>query len=486
MGQDPGILRGRILARLRTRGMSRFSKTRRPKLRILMLVSTGLACSSRARKGFVASCVVPGLYLDFWQRGRSASSSFAADLAPKTLQLVVECPRDWWNSQKVFSSFPSLSAFAASDFGLFFGQLLLFEPVEVFLLFCHWFIEGGAFPRRTASGSSLMSVSVLLSIVGDVAGIQVDMLDFIGLCSVSRPVEWGCEVEFSSADFRRFAGEDRTVLAVKVSTFFVKVSTSLSCSSDLFSKAENIFLNSSSVAVLAVALAAETSTAGVRRLVSLPPLRGVCMLFRPSLARVRSLRSDRAVCVLGRYVATEIWLELGRYVATELGLSVVRLPYSSLSVVGLDTCPLPCDNRYLVLQKKNAHFRRASIDDMVDTSSDTSVEESIDTELLEAIDTAQPAAITDKYYLTLIKKNELKFPLQDYLDPGRTYSSRSAAIRLPEINIEKSVSNLDCLILLINNFYGGFNLHYQTTLDTASEGNFNTRSSEDAIRLIEK
>ncbi|KAF3604394.1 hypothetical protein F2Q69_00035658 [Brassica cretica] len=51
MGQDPGILRGRILSRLRTKGMSRFSKTRRPKLRILMLDSTGLACSSRARKG---------------------------------------------------------------------------------------------------------------------------------------------------------------------------------------------------------------------------------------------------------------------------------------------------------------------------------------------------------------------------------------------------------------------------------------------------
>ncbi|KAH0903147.1 LOW QUALITY PROTEIN: hypothetical protein HID58_042650, partial [Brassica napus] len=45
MGHDPRILRGRILARLRTRGMSR------PKLRILMLDSTGLACSSRARKG---------------------------------------------------------------------------------------------------------------------------------------------------------------------------------------------------------------------------------------------------------------------------------------------------------------------------------------------------------------------------------------------------------------------------------------------------
>ncbi|KAF2551484.1 hypothetical protein F2Q68_00033551 [Brassica cretica] len=31
----------------------------------------------------------------------SPASSFAASLAPKTLHLVVECPRDWWNSQKV-------------------------------------------------------------------------------------------------------------------------------------------------------------------------------------------------------------------------------------------------------------------------------------------------------------------------------------------------------------------------------------------------
>ncbi|KAF2584553.1 hypothetical protein F2Q70_00036479 [Brassica cretica] len=36
------------------------------------------------------------------------ASIFAASLAPKTLQLVVECPRDWWNSQKVFSSYPWL------------------------------------------------------------------------------------------------------------------------------------------------------------------------------------------------------------------------------------------------------------------------------------------------------------------------------------------------------------------------------------------
>ena len=38
---------------------------------------------------------------------------------------------------------------------------------------------------------------------------------------------------------------------------------------------------------------------------------------------------------------------------------------------------------------------------------------------------------------------------------------------------------------LISFFNGGVNLRYQTTLDTANEGNFNTRSPENAIRLIE-
>ncbi|KAF3580317.1 hypothetical protein DY000_02029040 [Brassica cretica] len=40
-------------------------------------------------------------------------------------------------------------------------------------------------------------------------------------------------------------------------------------------------------------------------------------------AWARSLRSYRAERTLGRYVATELWLELGRYVATELGSSSV-------------------------------------------------------------------------------------------------------------------------------------------------------------------
>ncbi|KAF3557332.1 hypothetical protein F2Q69_00012545 [Brassica cretica] len=31
----------------------------------------------------------------------SPASSFAANLAPRTFQLVVQCPRVWWNSQKL-------------------------------------------------------------------------------------------------------------------------------------------------------------------------------------------------------------------------------------------------------------------------------------------------------------------------------------------------------------------------------------------------
>ncbi|KAF3511678.1 hypothetical protein F2Q69_00005875 [Brassica cretica] len=61
MGPDPGILRGRILARLRIRGMRRFNKTRRPKLRTLMLDSAGIACASWAciscnEHSFMSSC----------------------------------------------------------------------------------------------------------------------------------------------------------------------------------------------------------------------------------------------------------------------------------------------------------------------------------------------------------------------------------------------------------------------------------------------
>ncbi|KAF3514228.1 hypothetical protein F2Q69_00007591 [Brassica cretica] len=70
-----------------------------------------------------------------------------------------------------------------------------------------------------------------------------------------------------------------------------------------------------------------------------------CVCSVATRVRARSLRSDRAVCVLGRYVATE------------LGLCMVRLPYSSLLMAGLDTCLLPWDNRTpYILAPRNLTF----------------------------------------------------------------------------------------------------------------------------------
>ena len=40
-------------------------------------------------------------------------------------------------------------------------------------------------------------------------------------------------------------------------------------------------------------------------------------------------------------------------------------------------------------------------------------------------------------------------------------------------------------VQLLNTFFRGISLAYQMALDTASEGNFNTRNPEEAVRLIE-
>ncbi|KAF3559614.1 hypothetical protein F2Q69_00014642 [Brassica cretica] len=139
--------------------------------------------------------------------------------------------------RRLASRFPCLSAFTASELGLLFSQLFLFIPIEDFLLFCHWFVERRAFPSESASGPPWMSVDVLISIVGDIARIQVDLFDSVVLRSLrgrrrafrvslfdgrffarvltqrsflrgSRPVEWGCEVESFPVDFSGSAGAD--------------------------------------------------------------------------------------------------------------------------------------------------------------------------------------------------------------------------------------------------------------------------------------
>ncbi|KAF3585714.1 hypothetical protein F2Q69_00029488 [Brassica cretica] len=106
-----------------------------------------------------------------------------------------------------------------------------------FLLLRYQFVERRAFPSRSASGPSWMSVDVLIGIVGNIARIQVDVLDLVILrifrgrqrtfrvplfderflarvltrrsfLRGSRSVEWGCKVESFPADFSGSAGAD--------------------------------------------------------------------------------------------------------------------------------------------------------------------------------------------------------------------------------------------------------------------------------------
>ncbi|KAG5400741.1 hypothetical protein IGI04_015348 [Brassica rapa subsp. trilocularis] len=65
-----------------------------------------------------------------------------------------------------------------------------------------------------------------------------------------------------------------------------------------------------------------------------------------TLARARSLRSDRAERALGRYVATELWPELGRYVATERSSRSI-LPYEQASRKKESRYPTKARNRSL-------------------------------------------------------------------------------------------------------------------------------------------
>ncbi|KAG5410963.1 hypothetical protein IGI04_007282 [Brassica rapa subsp. trilocularis] len=200
---------------------------------------------------------------------RSPASSFAANLAPRTLQLVVESPRVWWNSQKV-RGFPLLlSSVYRTESSRADRRLVL--------LGC-----------TTASSSLLLETSLRSKLTCSTSSTFVSFArdrGFLEFCFSAGDVSLGFWPEGLSRDVpslssgvaksshfpRTFVvpkGRIARVLAVKVSTCLVKV--------------VNIFLNSSSVAVLAGALAAETSAARVCRLVSLPPLRGVCMLSASS------------------------------------------------------------------------------------------------------------------------------------------------------------------------------------------------------------
>ncbi|KAF3586841.1 hypothetical protein F2Q69_00028972 [Brassica cretica] len=128
--------------------------------------------------------------------------------------------------------FPSLSAFVASDLGLWFSL-----DVCQRLLSYRW--------KHRWDPSLHARLHRPLCLLRGIEGFRVPFLSrgcYTGILTrrtfprCSRPIDWGCEVEFSSADFCRSARKDCT---------------------------ENIFLNSSSVAALAVVLATETAASSV-------------------------------------------------------------------------------------------------------------------------------------------------------------------------------------------------------------------------------
>ncbi|KAF3595679.1 hypothetical protein DY000_02021458 [Brassica cretica] len=109
-----------------------------------------------------------------------------------------------------------------------------------------------------------MSVDVFISIVGDIARIQVDVLDSVVLQSLHG----------RRRTFRVSLFDGRFLARVLTRRSFLRGSRPF----EWGCKVANIFSNSSSAAALAGALAADTSAAGVWRSVPLLPLRGVCTL----------------------------------------------------------------------------------------------------------------------------------------------------------------------------------------------------------------
>ena len=71
----------------------------------------------------------------------SPASSFAASLAPKILQLVVKCPRVWWNSQKVFFVVSWIAnPCIARGSALFRVDCVVMRSLKLFLLVMNVFV----------------------------------------------------------------------------------------------------------------------------------------------------------------------------------------------------------------------------------------------------------------------------------------------------------------------------------------------------------
>ncbi|KAG5384925.1 hypothetical protein IGI04_036395 [Brassica rapa subsp. trilocularis] len=152
---------------------------------------------------------------------------------------------------------------------------------------------------------------------------------------------------------------------------------------------------------------------------------------------------------------------------------------------------------------ENTERDQPSIDGDTFPSSDVASEKSTDKELPTSIDTAQPEAgkfslsrpanekvvqtelngqtsneasqteqgteIPVKENSTLTKGEDIKLSIQDYLDPGRTYSNRSS-IKIPGDDTKKSKFNADYYRMVRQNpFCGSLPEHPQDHIETLEE-----------------
>ncbi|KAL0847397.1 hypothetical protein Bca101_020643 [Brassica carinata] len=154
---------------------------------------------------------------------------------------------------------------------------------------------------------------------------------------------------------------------------------------------------------------------------------------------------------------------------------------------------------------ENIGSGQESIDMEITQSSDVVTNKSINTQLPTSIDTAQPEAVKSsfaslanekvvqtkpigqlsnassqtkfiqgteipvKINSSLNKGEETKLPLQDYLNPGRTYSNRSA-IRIPGDDTKKSKFNAGYYSMLRRNpFRGSLSEHPQDHIENLEE-----------------
>ncbi|KAF3554527.1 hypothetical protein F2Q69_00012985 [Brassica cretica] len=107
-----------------------------------------------------------------------------------------------------------------------------------------------------------------------------------------------------------------------------------------------------------------------------------------------------------------------RAITIVLGLSVVRLPHSSLSVAGLDTCPLPWDSWYLIQSRHEQDFTARFLVEILFMMSVFDVHEELLVPKIEfvphSVYPAENEAWWTARYGSITPPNEKSFPVMNH------------------------------------------------------------------------